>query len=60
MRDDITRACETCKTSSQKLQRFRVSLPLGEIVFNEDVVLELMWVEGKAEVDGGSDFTSIR
>ncbi len=48
MLEYISRACETCQTFSQKPLRFRVSLPPHEIVFNEDVALDLMWLEGKA------------
>ena len=35
MLEDISKACETCMTFSRPPQRFRVTLPPDEIVFNE-------------------------
>ncbi len=46
--EKITKAYETCQTFSALPQRFRVSLPPSDIVFNREVALDLMWIEKKA------------
>ena len=46
--EEITKSCNTCATFSRPPQRFRVTIPPDEIVFNKEVALDLMWLEGKA------------
>ena len=46
--EKITKVCETFQTFSAIPQRFRVSLPPSDIVFNNKLALELMWIEKKA------------
>ncbi len=59
--ETITKACETCQMFSAPPQRFRVSLPPFDIVFNREVALDLMWVEREAVlhvVDIEAEFNS--
>lgn len=46
--EDISRRCNTCQTFGARLLRFRVSMPEEHLVFNEELSLELMWLNGKA------------
>ena len=46
--EEIRQSCETCNTFSRPRERFKVASPPGRIVFNEEVPLDLMWLEGKA------------
>ncbi len=41
--EKITKACEICQIFSAPPQRFRVSLPPSDIVFEREVPLDLMW-----------------
>lgn len=45
---EITKSCETCQTFSAPPQRFTVSLPPSDIVFNQSVAMDLTWIEGNA------------
>ncbi len=46
--EKITKAFETFETFSAPPQRFRVSIPRSDIVFNGESALELMYIEEKA------------
>ena len=48
MLEEIAQSCETCTTFSRPPERFRVTSPPDQIIFNEEVALDLMWLEGKA------------
>ena len=48
MLEEIVESCETCMRFSRPPQHFRVTTPPDKIIFNEEVTLELMWLEGKA------------
>lgn len=47
MLDDISNACSTCQIFSAKPQRFKVSMPNEKVIFNREVALDLMWLDGK-------------
>ena len=58
---EISEACKTCQTFSVKPQRFRVSLPPENMVFNREVALDLMWISRRAvlhAVDMDTNFSS--
>ncbi|CDF36991.1 unnamed protein product [Chondrus crispus] len=44
--EEIASACRGCKQHSSRPYRFRVSIPPNTIVFNEEVALDLFWIEG--------------
>ena len=48
MLEEIRQACETCTKFSRPRERFKVTIPPDKIVFNEEVALDLMWLEGNA------------
>lgn len=43
--DDISRACRSCKLFTMKPYRFRVSIPDENIIFNQEVALDLMFID---------------
>jgi hypothetical protein len=45
--EEITEACKTCQHISKRPYRFRVSMP-EDIIFNQDLALDLMWLDGQA------------
>lgn len=59
--EEISQQCETCNVFASTPQRFKVPLPPEKIFFNEEVALDLTWLEGKAifhVVDCETHFTS--
>ncbi|PXF39742.1 hypothetical protein BWQ96_04444 [Gracilariopsis chorda] len=59
--EDISCACATCTTFSSKPLRFRVSMPADNLVFNQELSLDLFWLDGKAVlhvVDRGTGFSN--
>lgn len=61
MLEDISRNCATCTTFSSKPLRFRVSMPADDLVFNQEISLDLFWLDGKAVlhiVDLGTGFSN--
>ena len=46
--EEISKACEACRRYSSMPYIFRVAMPIGEIVFNQEVAMDLMWIDGKA------------
>lgn len=48
MLDDISKTCSTCQTFATKTQRFKVRILSDEVLFNREVALDLMYLEGKA------------
>ncbi len=46
--EKITKACEINQMFSIPPQRFWVSLPPSDIVFNRKVALDLMWIENRS------------
>ena len=48
MLEEISQSCSTCQTFSRKPQRFKVSMPNEKVIFNREVALDLMWLDGKA------------
>lgn len=46
MLHQISMACEQCREFTQRPFRFRASIPPNQIVFNHEVAIELMWLEG--------------
>ena len=59
--EEITRSCEKCQTFSTLPQRFPVSLPPSNIVFNSNISMDLMWIDMKAAlhvVDLETNFSS--
>lgn len=44
----IKRACNACKQYAVKPFHFRIAMPSGDIVFNPEVAIEVMWIDGKA------------
>ncbi|PXF47155.1 hypothetical protein BWQ96_03097 [Gracilariopsis chorda] len=58
--EDILRACAICTTFSLKPFRFRVFMPANNIVFNQELSLDLFWIDWKAVlhvVDRSTDFS---
>jgi hypothetical protein len=45
--EKITEACKTCQHISKRPYRFRVSMP-EDVIFNQDLALDLMWLDGQA------------
>ena len=45
--EEIQKACKTCTIMSPQPHRFRVSFPKGPCVFNEELALDLMWLDKK-------------
>ena len=57
---EISERCKTCQHLNHKSHRFRVSMP-KECIFNEELALDLMFLEGKAilhVVDTRTHFSS--
>ncbi len=48
LREEISHSCATCQIFSAPPQRFRVSLPPSDVVFNREVAMDLMWIDKKA------------
>lgn len=42
----IPAACESCREHSGRPFRFRASLPNYEVIFNHEVAIDLLWLEG--------------
>ena len=42
----ISKACSTCQVHSSGPLRFRVTLPKSKCVFNHELALDLMWLDG--------------
>lgn len=42
--NEISNACRTCKSLSTKPRRFVVALPEDKIILNEELALDLMWL----------------
>ena len=58
---EISEACSTCQKYSRPPERFKVSLPNDEIIFNHTLALDLMWLNSKAVlhvVDTQTHFSS--
>lgn len=47
MVDDVSLACAQCREFSQRPFRFRASLPDDSIVYNHELALDLMWLDGR-------------
>lgn len=45
---DISRRCHTCQTFGARPLRFKVAMPDEQLVFNEELSMDLMWLDGKA------------
>lgn len=43
--EDIGKKCCTCIETSPRPYRFRVSVPAEKVVFNEELSLDLMWLD---------------
>lgn len=50
MLDEISRAFQTCQEYHSGPFRFRASLPADEIVFNQEVAIDLVWLAGRPVV----------
>ena len=48
MLEEIREACKTCMVFSRPRERFKVTVPPDKIIFNEEVAIDLMWLEGNA------------
>ena len=48
MLEDIVARCKQCQTFRSKPTIFRVSLPMDEIVFNHEIEVDIMWIDGDA------------
>ncbi|MEM1283154.1 MAG: reverse transcriptase domain-containing protein [Chlamydiota bacterium] len=46
--EDISKSCKTCQAFSKPPERFKVSLPPSDIVFNREVAIDLMWLDKRA------------
>lgn len=44
---EISRACATCQRFAPKPLSFQVTIP-GDVVFNNELALDLMWIDGRA------------
>ena len=47
MLEEITKACEECRNYSVKPFRFRAAFPPEHVIFNHEIALDLMWLEGQ-------------
>lgn len=47
MLEKISRACEVCNEHSIPPFRFRASIPEGNITFNREIAIDIMWLSGK-------------
>lgn len=59
----ISDSCRTCKIHSPGPHRFRVSLPKDKCIFNHELALDLMWLDGSPllhVVDTHTHFSSAR
>eukprot|EP00171_Calliarthron_tuberculosum_P020932 IDg20932t1 len=57
---DIARACATCQRLAPKPVSFQVTVP-GDVIFNDGLALDLMWIGGKAVlhvIDINTQFSS--
>lgn len=45
--ENISKSCRTCVVHSPGPHRFRVSFPRSACVFNHELALDLMWLEGQ-------------
>lgn len=48
MLQDIADSFQACQRHTRPPERFKVSIPEENIVFNQEVALDLMWLDGKA------------
>jgi len=44
---EVTATCEVCQRLARAPTRFRVALPTQDIIFNQTVLLDLMYLDGK-------------
>lgn len=47
MLDDICKECVICQQFHSGTFRFRASLPPDEIVLNQEVAIDLVWLDGR-------------
>lgn len=45
--EDIAAACATCSEYHSSPLRFRASLPMDELVFNQEITIDLLWICNK-------------
>lgn len=43
---EIGQKCTPCKVHSTRPYHFRVSIPLNDIIFNHELAMDLLWLEG--------------
>lgn len=48
LRKDIADKCGVCQTFGARALTFKVSIPADNIVFNEELDLDLFWLSGRA------------
>jgi hypothetical protein len=59
--EDISAACVTCQYLGPKPVRFRASLPSDDLIFGDELSIDLFWVDGAAVlqvVDVATKFTA--
>lgn len=44
--DEITKSCSTCQKYSKGPHRFRVSFPKEKCIFNHEIAIDLLWLNG--------------
>lgn len=58
--ENITSACRTCQEFKSRPIRFRASIPPGQLVFNESISIDLLWLENKPALHVIDDHTGFR
>jgi hypothetical protein len=61
--DGIQQACETCTRFSPRPQHFQVTIDPDRIVFNKEIIMDLMYLESKPVlhvIDRGTTFSSAK
>ncbi len=43
---EIAEKCGPCQTWAPRGARFRVSLPMDDVVFNHEIEVDIMWIDG--------------
>lgn len=59
--DKIAASCRTCQVYNNQTLRIKVAIPEDKIVFNQDIELDLVYLNGQAAlhvVDTGANFSS--
>lgn len=46
MIDEISKSCETCRPFSAKPFRFRASISPDNVIFNHELAIDLLWLDG--------------